>query len=73
MSTTINMLKLTFMTIAAEKFSLTLNYVDPTLKTAGADKVNTAAAAIIAQQPFTSQLASFIGAEFIDKTTTAIV
>ena len=73
MPSTVNTLKLTFMTTAAEKFSLSLNYVDPTLKTTGVEKVNTAAAAIIAQQPFTTQLASFVGAQFIDKTVTAIV
>lgn len=74
MPTTVNSIKLNYLTSAAEKFSFTLNYADPALTEEGGAEIVTAAAnAMITQQPFNVQLASFTGADFIDKTTTVIV
>lgn len=72
---TSNVLKLTFATADANvQFGLSIKYAKTTLKeTGGLSTVQTAAAEIIAQQPFDNiTLTSFAGAEFVETTNTAI-
>ena len=75
MMTTSNTLRMTFTTTAeGEYFMLSLNYAKPALKTTGGlATVQTAAAAIIAQQPFANvELAAFSSADFVERTVTEI-
>lgn len=74
MSTT-NTLRMSFTTgTAGEYFTLSLNYAKSALKeTGGLATVQTAAAAIIAQQPFDGvTLGGFSSAEFVERTVTEI-
>lgn len=70
-----NTLRITFTTATAgEYFTLSLNYAKSALKeTGGLATVQTAAAAIIAQQPFDGvTLGGFSSADFVERTVTEI-
>ena len=72
---TTSTLRITFSTAnAGEQFQLSLSYAKPALKeTGGLATVQTAAAAIIAQQPFDSvTLGAFVSADFIERTVTGL-
>lgn len=67
-------IRLKFKTDAGKDFSFSMNYADPALLEEGGDAaVQAAADTIIAQQPFSSVLASFAGAELIDRTVVDIL
>ena len=75
MMSSTNTLRITFTTATAgEYFTLSLNYAKSALKeTGGLATVQTAAAAIIAQQPFDGvTLGGFSSAEFVERTVTEI-
>ena len=72
---TTNTLRMSFTTATAgEYFTLSLGYAKSALKeTGGLATVQTAAAAIIAQQPFDGvTLGSFSSADFVERTVTEI-
>ena len=72
---TSNVLKLTFATTDANvQFGLSIKYAKTTLKeTGGLATIQTAAEALITQQPFDNiTLTLLAGAEFVETTNTAI-
>jgi len=67
-------IKLKFKTAAGKDFAFSMNYADPALlEEGGSAAVQAAADVILAQQPFSQNLASFEGAEMIDRTVVEIL
>lgn len=66
-------IKLSFVTTAGENYDLIVNDADPTLaESGGKAKCDAAGAAIIAAQPFLSELASYTGATLTSTAVTTI-
>lgn len=67
-------LRMKFKTDAGKDYTVRLNYADPALgEEGGKARVDAAAAEIIAKQPFTATIASYGGADLVERTVTEIL